>query len=262
MTCRACGSENRVGIAFCERCGTQVQPSAEACEHPNRRGTRFCETCGRSIEGAQPVETRVEADDSQTSSTAPSSIGRCGHPNRPTVSYCEWCGADLRPGSLPPVATPRPVAPSDSKVLSRTRRISLVIGTLLLAAAGGVGAFLVIRADTDPTPADLLDALPDAASLGSCNDLATAASDFAHAAAAVAADDPSLVEDLSTVGAGFEARTTELACDDALLAGQVSPSARPGEGATTAEVVEFVLRGGDVAYPDNTPAWLSTGGTP
>ncbi|HAI99086.1 MAG TPA: hypothetical protein DCL97_00290 [Dehalococcoidia bacterium] len=58
MKCQSCGFENPTGSAFCEECGTSLQPACPVCGSEIRPGARFCRSCGANLGeaiAAQPV---------------------------------------------------------------------------------------------------------------------------------------------------------------------------------------------------------------
>ena len=56
VLCSNCGTENDVGLKFCDQCGTTFSASCPACGAPNRPNARFCGSCGA---GLAPTSTSV-----------------------------------------------------------------------------------------------------------------------------------------------------------------------------------------------------------
>ncbi len=54
MICSSCGSENEVGLKFCDQCGTVLSSGCPACGAPNRPNARFCGSCGAVLGAASP----------------------------------------------------------------------------------------------------------------------------------------------------------------------------------------------------------------
>jgi len=46
MKCSTCSFDNESGAAFCENCGTPIQPACPNCGNPVKAGAKFCKTCG------------------------------------------------------------------------------------------------------------------------------------------------------------------------------------------------------------------------
>ena len=58
MKCQSCGFENPGGSAFCEECGSSLQPVCPTCGSEIRAGARFCRSCGANLsDAATPVAT-------------------------------------------------------------------------------------------------------------------------------------------------------------------------------------------------------------
>ena len=49
MTCLSCGSENPPGSAFCEQCGSMLEPVCPSCGSETGADARFCRACGASL---------------------------------------------------------------------------------------------------------------------------------------------------------------------------------------------------------------------
>ena len=72
MKCQSCDFENPAGSAFCEECGSGLQPACPSCGSEIRAGARFCRSCGANlIEAALPVTDTPPS--AQTAATPPPS---------------------------------------------------------------------------------------------------------------------------------------------------------------------------------------------
>jgi len=66
MKCKNCGHENRQGVKFCDKCGSNlISGVCPDCGHKNRAGAQFCEECGGEITGgagqsSSPKETSIK----------------------------------------------------------------------------------------------------------------------------------------------------------------------------------------------------------
>jgi len=62
MKCKNCGHENRQGVKFCDKCGSNlIRGICPDCGHKNRAGAQFCEECGGKIKvGAEQSSSTKE----------------------------------------------------------------------------------------------------------------------------------------------------------------------------------------------------------
>ena len=67
MKCQSCGFENPAGSAFCEECGSSLQPACPTCGSEIRLGARFCRSCGANLGEAIAAEPAAATPPPQTS---------------------------------------------------------------------------------------------------------------------------------------------------------------------------------------------------
>ena len=75
LKCQSCGFENPDGSAFCEECGSSLQPACPTCGSEIRSGARFCRSCGTNLSesiAAQPVAAAPSAHSSVQPTQTPS----------------------------------------------------------------------------------------------------------------------------------------------------------------------------------------------
>ncbi len=61
MLCAACGTDNRPGSRFCDRCGAPLASSCPSCGAANRSDARFCASCGRAFASDASEEAPLAA---------------------------------------------------------------------------------------------------------------------------------------------------------------------------------------------------------
>lgn len=174
--CSDCGHPAPAGARFCRLCGAPVEVAAAApgpvaepappvpepahrctrCAQVAPAGARFCRACGG------PVVAIAAPDPVPDEPRCP----ECAEPVREGQRFCRRCGHDIDAGeqptrvlaspasapAVPPAAAPaqspapRPAAPPGRP---RRRRLAAAIGlAVVLIAAAGAGAFLLLREDS------------------------------------------------------------------------------------------------------------------
>jgi class 3 adenylate cyclase/tetratricopeptide (TPR) repeat protein len=69
MNCRACGTPNPEGTAFCINCGTPFPEACSVCGVARIGNSRFCGNCGTRFPDATPFEAEAEAGASEPDRT-------------------------------------------------------------------------------------------------------------------------------------------------------------------------------------------------
>jgi class 3 adenylate cyclase/predicted ATPase len=99
MRCGSCGSDNRDGANYCDRCSAPLVLRCANCEYANKSGAKFCTQCGKSLAIAENPAPEVSANRSapESAPAAPSEP-----PGRPvldgerrhlTVMFCDLVGS-------------------------------------------------------------------------------------------------------------------------------------------------------------------------
>jgi class 3 adenylate cyclase/tetratricopeptide (TPR) repeat protein len=66
MRCSKCGTDNREGAHFCDKCGAKFSLRCASCGAENRKDAKFCDSCGASFETDATVAAQAaKGDDSR-----------------------------------------------------------------------------------------------------------------------------------------------------------------------------------------------------
>src|SRR6516225_4908611 len=59
MRCSKCGTDNREGARFCDKCGGKFSPKCASCGVENRTDAKFCDSCGAAFGADATVAAEV-----------------------------------------------------------------------------------------------------------------------------------------------------------------------------------------------------------
>ena len=62
MLCSSCKTDNPDDAAFCEQCGSKLEPICPACKAEINPGSRFCRKCGKAIGSAAAAPLKKSND--------------------------------------------------------------------------------------------------------------------------------------------------------------------------------------------------------
>jgi uncharacterized membrane protein YvbJ len=57
MRCAKCGTDNRQGARFCDKCGDKLSPRCVSCGAETRTDAKFCNSCGAALGADAAVAT-------------------------------------------------------------------------------------------------------------------------------------------------------------------------------------------------------------
>src|SRR6516225_2496924 len=63
MRCSKCGTDNREGARFCDKCGGKFSPRCPSCGAENRTDAKFCDSCGAAFGNATVAAPPAEMND-------------------------------------------------------------------------------------------------------------------------------------------------------------------------------------------------------
>jgi Double zinc ribbon len=142
-SCTSCGGEISLGARFCRHCGAKMPATPSADSMPTIRTS-----ASPPAVGATPPMVLASAD---VGTDPRPECGNCGADTKVGAIFCPRCGAELRirpkPSRRPPDQPSAPTSPTP-----HGRRLSMVavIAVVLLCAAVGAGAILLLGGKRKP----------------------------------------------------------------------------------------------------------------